>query len=312
MRTHLIDEINYGTGVPDSQAPTTCTCDWEGLYQDFAQHRADATAADRAAAQEGVTMAAPSEPTAKQQEAWELVKVQGLSQVEAADRLQITQAGVQGRLRGYMERKGIGGSLPGYSGGVSIRFVTPEPRATAAQPATTSAPTVRDVEAAQGAASPAPDAEPAPDAVPTVDGAGSGHHIRDGVSAAGGTAAPLSPEPGSARSEAHVRQCVVCGCTEERACEGGCGWVDDPEGLGRDICSSCVDAMGDVYGEVTTIRVPCGRCIKADVCSLRTQLDRLESEAVLNIFRPTLDARLSVVITAEAMCTAFVAAAVPA
>lgn len=28
--------------------------------------------------------------------------------------------------------------------------------------------------------------------------------------------------------------CRVCGCTDERACEGGCWWVED------DLCSSCV------------------------------------------------------------------------
>lgn len=28
--------------------------------------------------------------------------------------------------------------------------------------------------------------------------------------------------------------CRVCGCTDERACEGGCRWVD------IDLCSRCV------------------------------------------------------------------------
>ena len=27
--------------------------------------------------------------------------------------------------------------------------------------------------------------------------------------------------------------CRVCGCTQDRACDGGCSWVDD------DLCSSC-------------------------------------------------------------------------
>jgi len=30
-----------------------------------------------------------------------------------------------------------------------------------------------------------------------------------------------------------VRACRVCGCTDMRACEGGCYWVE------RDLCSRC-------------------------------------------------------------------------
>ncbi|MEW6657401.1 MAG: ParB/RepB/Spo0J family partition protein [Thermodesulfobacteriota bacterium] len=44
----------------------------------------------------------------------------------------------------------------------------------------------------------------------------------------------------SAVSVSHeVATCRICGCTEERACEGGCSWVEDPENLG-DICSQCL------------------------------------------------------------------------
>lgn len=32
--------------------------------------------------------------------------------------------------------------------------------------------------------------------------------------------------------------CRVCGCTEDRPCEGGCCWVPDPLMLG-DVCSAC-------------------------------------------------------------------------
>lgn len=32
-----------------------------------------------------------------------------------------------------------------------------------------------------------------------------------------------------------VRHCRVCGCTDDRACEGGCAWVAD------DLCSACED-----------------------------------------------------------------------
>src|SRR4051812_2223915 len=35
-----------------------------------------------------------------------------------------------------------------------------------------------------------------------------------------------------------VDQCRVCGCTDDRACPGGCWWVPDPEQLGP-LCSSC-------------------------------------------------------------------------
>jgi len=35
-----------------------------------------------------------------------------------------------------------------------------------------------------------------------------------------------------------TRACCVCGCTEDRACSGGCSWVVDPEG--RDLCSQCI------------------------------------------------------------------------
>ena len=31
------------------------------------------------------------------------------------------------------------------------------------------------------------------------------------------------------------RECRVCGCTEDNACEGGCSWVEE------DLCSKCVD-----------------------------------------------------------------------
>jgi len=33
--------------------------------------------------------------------------------------------------------------------------------------------------------------------------------------------------------------CAVCGCTAERACPGGCYWVDSGEAM-VDLCSQCV------------------------------------------------------------------------
>jgi ParB family chromosome partitioning protein len=41
--------------------------------------------------------------------------------------------------------------------------------------------------------------------------------------------------------ETDVPTCRKCGCTDEEACEGGCSWVEDPEGLG-DLCSACAAA----------------------------------------------------------------------
>ncbi|MFI5995897.1 hypothetical protein ACIBAC_29105 [Streptomyces sp. NPDC051362] len=37
--------------------------------------------------------------------------------------------------------------------------------------------------------------------------------------------------------QAEVARCVLCGCTEERACPGGCMWV--PNAAGIDICTGC-------------------------------------------------------------------------
>lgn len=41
------------------------------------------------------------------------------------------------------------------------------------------------------------------------------------------TVSGLDPAP------MHVRSCAICGCTDERACPGGCGWATD------DLCSRC-------------------------------------------------------------------------
>jgi len=32
-----------------------------------------------------------------------------------------------------------------------------------------------------------------------------------------------------------VPRCRVCGCTQRRACDGGCWWIEP------DLCSACVD-----------------------------------------------------------------------
>lgn len=39
--------------------------------------------------------------------------------------------------------------------------------------------------------------------------------------------------------------CRVCGCTEDRACEGGCWWVKVERGS-RPLCSACSGTTGDL------------------------------------------------------------------
>ena len=49
------------------------------------------------------------------------------------------------------------------------------------------------------------------------------------------------------KRELALRKCRVCGCTDDRACEGGCYWV------GPDLCSRCADrGEGPVNGEDKT------------------------------------------------------------
>lgn len=43
---------------------------------------------------------------------------------------------------------------------------------------------------------------------------------------------------------ARERECFVCGCTEDRACPGGCAWAKPPIGAGgRDICTRCATIL---------------------------------------------------------------------
>jgi hypothetical protein len=57
-------------------------------------------------------------------------------------------------------------------------------------------------------------------------------------------------------------RCVLCGCTAEDACEGGCSWVEDPQGQMREVCSRCgpwLQLIGMLRAEgVTTITTPGG------------------------------------------------------
>lgn len=49
-------------------------------------------------------------------------------------------------------------------------------------------------------------------------------------------------DPTTADDLFDVPACRVCGCTEDRACPGGCWWVEDPEG--EDLCSACAEKEG--------------------------------------------------------------------
>jgi hypothetical protein len=47
----------------------------------------------------------------------------------------------------------------------------------------------------------------------------------------------------AAAAAGRVRSCRVCGCTDDEACDGGCEWVDDPQG--GDLCSACAEGGGN-------------------------------------------------------------------
>lgn len=47
-----------------------------------------------------------------------------------------------------------------------------------------------------------------------------------------------------------VLTCRVCGCTDDRVCDGGCWWVED-EDVFSDLCSACapfLDALPQLLG----------------------------------------------------------------
>jgi hypothetical protein len=90
--------------------------------------------------------------------------------------------------------------------------------------------------------------------------------LRDIVSAVRAAAARLEPDDGIAR-------CRVCGCTEDRACPGGCSWVEDPR-MG-DLCSACDGALVRITvedldtGERAVRGIPAGdyAMVAADPCT---------------------------------------------
>ncbi|MFJ1664842.1 hypothetical protein ACIOK4_00345 [Streptomyces bottropensis] len=57
-------------------------------------------------------------------------------------------------------------------------------------------------------------------------------------------ARPTRPAPMVVEDD--VAHCARCGCTEERACEGGCYWVANPQML--DLCSACASPQELAYG----------------------------------------------------------------
>lgn len=60
-----------------------------------------------------------------------------------------------------------------------------------------------------------------------------------------------------------LRKCRYCGCTDDRACEGGCWWIAD------DVCSSCGEAARAEGVPVGGVR----RRIRASL-AIRPQVDR--------------------------------------
>jgi hypothetical protein len=65
-------------------------------------------------------------------------------------------------------------------------------------------------------------------------------------------------------------RCIRCGCTDERACPGGCTWV--PGSMEGDVCSRCA-ALGGGDWSFVTIRVRVPDHVDAD------QVDEIERAA---------------------------------
>ncbi|MFU0241700.1 hypothetical protein ACKI1J_38920 [Streptomyces scabiei] len=57
-------------------------------------------------------------------------------------------------------------------------------------------------------------------------------------------ARPTVPAPMVVEDD--VAHCARCGCTEDRACKGGCYWVANPQML--DLCSACASPQELAYG----------------------------------------------------------------
>ena len=62
---------------------------------------------------------------------------------------------------------------------------------------------------------------------------------RDGTAQHAGVFAPAA---GRLFDDEDVPRCFVCGCTDERACQGGCTWAAGP--ADRELCSRCAEGIG--------------------------------------------------------------------
>lgn len=62
------------------------------------------------------------------------------------------------------------------------------------------------------------------------------------ASTAPGQQAPTVPGP---VAEDDVARCKRCGCTEDRACQGGCHWIPNPQHI--ELCSSCATPQELAY-----------------------------------------------------------------
>jgi hypothetical protein len=49
------------------------------------------------------------------------------------------------------------------------------------------------------------------------------------------------------------KKCRRCGCTDERACDGGCSWVAD-----IDVCSACLTDLENAVYDDLVIRIASG------------------------------------------------------
>lgn len=45
------------------------------------------------------------------------------------------------------------------------------------------------------------------------------------------------------------RTCIHCGCSDSRACKGGCSWIIKHKFTPTGVCSSCKEAEGFVEGQ---------------------------------------------------------------
>lgn len=88
-----------------------------------------------------------------------------------------------------------------------------------------------------------------------------------------------------------VPACRICGCTDERACAGGCWWVEDPEGEG-DLCSACLTEVIHTLGVRAGLRQAAGevrRVAAAPTLDAAGELEALARalEAIANGVRAT-------------------------